>query len=240
MNENYETKIHAYLKKNNIDFDKTKEYLQKYTEDEFDKLIKQHYKISGNVTAQKILNAKKIDTLPDEHEEQKQVLAWCKKNKIKYFAVPNGFMTDLGYKYINYMRAEGLVNGSPDLVILLGNGNVLFLEMKRVKGGVLSEHQKKWQQYFNDNDYNYFVAKGHIEAIEQIEKLRESKNNKKLYESADAVIQFLNKKLLKFTKAIEKIKSLIQITNIEKDFNYNKLTQIIMNICNDILNNAKP
>lgn len=171
MFENYETKIHAYLKKNNIDFAKTKEYLQKYTEDEFNNLIKQHYKISGNVTAQKILNAKKIDTLPDEHEEQKQVVAWCKKNNIKYFAVPNGFITNLGVKYINYMRAEGLVNGSPDLVILLGSGKVLFLEMKRIKGGVLSEHQKKWQQYFNDNGYNYFVAKGHIKAIEHIKTL---------------------------------------------------------------------
>ena len=70
------------------------------------------------------------------------------KNNIKYFAVPNGFITNLGIKYINYMRAEGLVNGSPDLVILLGKGNVLFLEMKRIKGGVLSEHQKKMATIF--------------------------------------------------------------------------------------------
>ena len=171
MFENYETKVHEYLKKNNISFAKTKEYLQKYTEDEFDKLIKQHYRISGNVTAQKILNAKPNDAIPDEHAEQVEVVAWCKKNNIKYFAVPNGFITNLGIKYINYMRAEGLVNGSPDLVILLGKGNVLFLEMKRIKGGVLSEHQKKWQQFFEDNQYNYFVARGHIEAIEHIKEL---------------------------------------------------------------------
>ena len=132
MFENYETKVHAYLKKNNIDFAKTKEYLQKYTEDEFDKLIKQHYRISGKVTVQKILSAKKIDAIPDEHAEQVEVVKFCKKNNIKYFAVPNGFMTDLGYKYINYMRAEGLVNGSADIVnifLLSENGNNILMIM---------------------------------------------------------------------------------------------------------------
>lgn len=166
--DTYERKIYAYFKKNNIDFSKIDEYLKKYDEETFDKLIKQHYNIKGDVTCEKIRKAKLIDAIPDEHTEQVEVIKFCKKNNIKYFAVPNGFVTDLGYKYINYLRAEGYINGSPDLVILLGKGKVLFLEMKRIKGGVLSEHQKKWQQYFEDNQYNYFVAKGHIEAIERI------------------------------------------------------------------------
>ena len=168
--DTYDRKICAYLKKNNIDFSKIDDYKNKYNEETFDELIKQHYNIKGDVTCDKIRKAKLIDAVPDEHEEQKQVVAWCKKNNIKYFAVPNGFITNLGIKYINYMRAEGLVNGSPDLVILLGKGKVLFLEMKRLKGGVLSEHQKKWQEYFLQNNYNYFVAKGHIEAIEHIKE----------------------------------------------------------------------
>ena len=165
---NYKRKICAFLKKNNADLSKVDEYLNKYDEDTFDKKIKETYKIIGEVTYDKILKAKKIDSLPDEHKEQKKVVQYCKKNNIKYFAVPNGFITNLGVQYINYMRAEGLVNGSPDLVILLGNGKVLFLEMKRQKGGVLSEHQKRWQKYFKENNYNYFVAKGYDEAINYI------------------------------------------------------------------------
>ena len=53
---------------------------------DFDKKIKETYKIIGEVTYDKILKAKKIDSLPDEHEEQKKVVQYCKKNNIKYIA----------------------------------------------------------------------------------------------------------------------------------------------------------
>ena len=169
---NLTKKINAYLKKNNIGFDKTMEYLKQYNTEEFDEFIREQYEIKGDVTPVKIMSAKKKSEEKEltEHEEQVIVVKYCRENKLAHFAVPNGFVTDRGAAYINYLKSEGLKSGAPDLVVFLGKGKVLFIEMKRKRKYTQSEAQKSWQDYLENNGYKYCLAIGADEAIKFIKK----------------------------------------------------------------------
>ena len=168
---NLTKKINAYLKKNNIGFDKTMEYLKEYDSEEFDEFIREQYDIKGEVTPVKIMKAKKKTEAKElsEHEEQVIVVKYCRENKLAHFAVPNGFITDRGAAYIQYLKSEGLKSGAPDLVVFLGKGKVLFIEMKRKGKHTQSEAQKSWQDYLENNGYKYCLAIGAEEAIKFIE-----------------------------------------------------------------------
>jgi hypothetical protein len=64
--------------------------------------------------------------------------------------------------------ASGLSRGYPDIEVFIGNGKSLYIEMKRKKGGVVSEEQKKWITWLNDNGYSAKVCHGADEAIEYV------------------------------------------------------------------------
>ena len=172
---NLTKKINAYLKKNNIGFDKTMEYLKQYDTEEFDDFIREQYDIKGEVTPAKIMSAKKKSDIPLEKDEQKRLCKWLKENKIGHFATGLGVKLGLDVKYVASLKSQGHYSGIPDLVILLGNGKICFVELKRQKGGVVSEEQKKWIEYLNKNGYPAKVCKGCDEAIEFIEQLRKTK-----------------------------------------------------------------
>lgn len=170
-------KINAYFAKVGIVNGKTSEWLLKYDEDEFDSFIREQYEIKGEVTPLKILNAKKKneDNIPLEKDEQKLLCKWLKENKIGHFATGLGVKLGLDVKYVASLKSQGHYSGIPDLVVLLGNGKICFVELKRQKGGVVSEEQKKWIDYLNNNGYPAKVCKGCDEAIEFIKKESENK-----------------------------------------------------------------
>ena len=172
---NLTKKINAYLKKNNIGFDKTMEYLKQYNTEQFDEFIREQYDIKGEVTPVKIMSAKKKSDIPLEKDEQKRLCKWLKENKIGHFATGLGVKLGLDVKYVASLKSQGHYSGIPDLVVLLGNGKICFVELKRQKGGVVSEEQKKWIDYLNNNGYPAKVCKGCDEAIEFIEQLRKTK-----------------------------------------------------------------
>ena len=172
---NLTKKINAYLKKNNIGFDKTMEYLKQYDTEEFDEFIREQYEIKGEVTPVKIMSAKKKSDIPLEKDEQKRLCKWLKENKIGHFATGLGVKLGLDVKYVASLKSQGHYSGIPDLVVLLGNGKICFIELKRQKGGKVSEEQKKWIEYLNKNGYPAKVCKGCNEAIEFIEQLRKTK-----------------------------------------------------------------
>ena len=169
---NLTKKINAYLKKNNIGFEKTMEYLKEYNTEEFDDFIREQYEIKEEVTPAKIMNAKKKSDIPLEKDEQKRLCKWLKENKIGHFATGLGVKLGLDVKYVASLKSQGHYSGIPDLVVLLGNGKICFVELKRQKGGVVSEEQKKWIEYLNKNGYPAKVCKGCDEAIEFIESER--------------------------------------------------------------------
>lgn len=171
----YTKLINSYLKKTDqeICYENTKKYMTKYTREEFEDKLREFYDLPRNITPQAVLKAKEKNHELSEHEEQCKVVKWCRENDIKVFAIPNGFISGGDAKYINYMKAEGLTPGSPDLVVLPGDGLVIFVEMKKEKGGRLSEAQKNFQQFFDNNSYLYICAKGHQNAIASILEIME-------------------------------------------------------------------
>jgi hypothetical protein len=66
-------------------------------------------------------------------------------------------------------KAIGVRAGVPDLMIIV-KSSLLFIEMKRKKGGVVSVFQKDWLEKLDKLDNVYAVeCKGYEEAVEVIE-----------------------------------------------------------------------
>lgn len=100
-----------------------------------------------------------------EHLEQREFVSWFRKTYpgVRIFAIPNG-----GYRSLAAaarLKAEGVVAGVPDLCIPAWK---VWVEMKRVKGGVLSEKQKDWRSYLEKCGHIVIVAHGKEAAIHEI------------------------------------------------------------------------
>ena len=62
-------------------------------------------------------------------------------------------------------KKSGLRTGVPDLVVFVPNKGTVYIEMKRVKGGIVSPEQKEWIAFLNTIPATQaFVAKGAEEA----------------------------------------------------------------------------
>jgi hypothetical protein len=120
------------------------------------------------------IKLKKINTTPLEPEEQ----VWCieylealkkKGNKVKYTSIPNSTFTK-SWSVKRRNKQQGLRAGFPDLAIILNN-ILFFVELKRVKGGVLSLEQKEWIQALNEAGEYAYVCKGFGEFKELVDKI---------------------------------------------------------------------
>lgn len=101
-----------------------------------------------------------------EDEEQMMLVSWFRKTyhpMHRIFAIPNGGVRSKlqGMK----LKVTGVSAGVPDLFI---PSIRMFIEMKRVKGGVVSEEQKDWINYLNSVGYSAIVCKGFEEAKNKI------------------------------------------------------------------------
>lgn len=89
---------------------------------------------------------------PEEIEARKlkhylDLLVSSKKVQV-YSHVSNETFTK-SWRQKSRNKAQGVKSGVPDYIIVTQN-NVLFLELKREKGGVLSPTQKTWLQVLPD------------------------------------------------------------------------------------------
>jgi hypothetical protein len=120
------------------------------------------------------IKLKKINTIPLESEEQVCCIEYLealkkKGNKVMYTSIPNSTYTP-SWSVKRRNKELGLRAGFPDLVIILNN--VLFhVELKRVKGGVLSPEQKEWIQALNEAGEYAHVCKGFGEFKELVDKI---------------------------------------------------------------------
>ena len=113
-----------------------------------------------------------MNQTPLEIEEQFTVVQWLEAKKIKFTATAHStFTKSFAQKMKN--KKSGLRPGCPDLLIVLQpsqsrsrKGEVLFLEMKRRKGGRLSPEQQEWQVALATAGQHVFVCHGCDEAIE--------------------------------------------------------------------------
>ena len=104
--------------------------------------------------------------IPTEHDEQRELVRWFRQtyNDVRIFAIPNGGARNP--VTASRLKAEGVSPGVPDLFIPSWR---LWIEMKRSKGGTLSEEQKDWIKYLEISGYCVKVCKGAIDAKDKIQ-----------------------------------------------------------------------
>lgn len=130
---------------------------------------------------------------PTEHLEQAVLFQWAdfaendkripqiivndKKMSVLDFmhAIPNGGKRNI--KTANDLKAEGVKAGVPDISLPYPTSrhHGLYIELKRQKGGKLSEKQEKWLEYLNNAGYLAVVCKGFEQAKEIILQYLEEK-----------------------------------------------------------------
>ena len=120
--------------------------------------------------------AKTKNNTPLERFEQSALVDWLEAQGLLFSATAQStYTTSWNQKRLNH--ATGLRKGVPDMLIVIpperavdGLGRVVFCEIKRSKGGVVSPEQKKWIAALNavGGTVDAFVAHGADEAIEEI------------------------------------------------------------------------
>ncbi len=105
---------------------------------------------------------------PREDYEQIVVATWLSRHGVLFYHVPNGGFRDAreGAKF----KKMGVFSGVPDLCICVSRSGYhgLYIELKRVKGGKLTDSQKKWRDDLMREGYAWHMAEGHEQAIKII------------------------------------------------------------------------
>lgn len=110
---------------------------------------------------------------PVAHEdvEQKIFIEWLEWQKIKFTAIPNSTYTK-SWKQKVKNKTMGLRPGLPDLLLIVDN-RLVFIEMKREKGGTVSEYQKEWIEAINRCENAVaVVCRGGDAAIKAVEEIK--------------------------------------------------------------------
>jgi VRR-NUC domain len=114
--------------------------------------------------------------VPREHAEQAAVLDWftnyatvrwpwlrLRDGRPAIYAVPNGGAR--GKRTAAILQREGVSAGVPDLCV---PGLRLRVEMKRIRGGRVSDAQEVWADYLRGVGYHVAFCAGAAEAIKVI------------------------------------------------------------------------
>jgi len=103
--------------------------------------------------------------VPTEDSEQIKVCVALDKLGLLYYAVPNGGRR--GYFEACKLKRTGVKAGVPDICIAEPRSPYygLYLELKRVKGGVVSPEQKNWIEQLRARGYRAEICRGADEAM---------------------------------------------------------------------------
>lgn len=80
-----------------------------------------------------------------------------------YTALPNNTFTKSWKQRMKHNR-EGVRRGFPDLVVVTPD-RVIFIEMKRVKGGTIQPEQKEWNKALKGKTTEAYICRGADEAM---------------------------------------------------------------------------
>lgn len=69
------------------------------------------------------------------------------------------------------LKREGVVAGVPDIFVLLEGGKIVWIEMKKRKGGRLSDAQKTVHAAFAELGHDVIVGLGAKDAFDRFKKL---------------------------------------------------------------------
>lgn len=120
--------------------------------------------------------------VPTEAQEQITLFSWAAVQAIPELAllyhIPNG-----GSRHkaeAARLRAEGVRSGVPDLCLPVPRGGChgLYIELKRLRGGRLSEQQRAWLDALGKQGYAVAVCKGWEDAAETILRYLEGEYKK--------------------------------------------------------------
>ena len=106
-----------------------------------------------------------ILTVPSEHLEQVRLVSWFRRQwpNVRIFAIPNGGGRSMAQGAS--LKAEGVQAGVPDLFVPAW---LLWVEMKRESGGVVSPVQRDWIDYLEGIGHRVIVGRGFEDAKRQI------------------------------------------------------------------------
>ena len=121
-------------------------------------------------------DTKRINDSPREEQEQKAFVEWCQFKSCEYkgldliYAIPNGGSRN--EIEARNLKLTGVKAGVPDLCLPVARKGKhgLYIEMKRKKGGKLSEYQEKWLAKLSEQGYETAVCHGLDEAIKTVEE----------------------------------------------------------------------
>lgn len=104
-------------------------------------------------------------SVPYERAEQVAVVRNLTRKGFFVYHIPNHKKMD---------KVAGALEGMPDLQVVLKDRQVIWIEMKRRKGGKVSDEQKKAHKVLKDLGHIVILAKGAKEAVEQFNQVLES------------------------------------------------------------------
>ena len=102
--------------------------------------------------------------LPTEDQEQMAFIQWCDAKHLPVFHVNNEMWTR-SWKQKMRAKAMGVRPGVPDLFVVLPT-RLVAIEMKRSKGGRVSDAQRYWLRTLNLAGVEAHVCRGCAEAIQ--------------------------------------------------------------------------
>ena len=118
---------------------------------------------------------KKAQVIPTEGQEQTTLFKWAAMSSRKHpelrllFHIPNGGSRN--QIEARHLKEQGVKPGVPDLCLPVARGlwHGLFIELKRQKGGRVSDAQRRWLEDLERQGYRTEVACGWREAAQIIE-----------------------------------------------------------------------
>ena len=107
-----------------------------------------------------------MEKVATESQEQINFVAWFRLQfkKHRILSIPNGMWTK-GIRTAIKAKKEGMSAGVPDLFI---PSLILWVEMKRSKGGRLSPEQKDWISYLETCGHTVIIGNGFLDAKEKV------------------------------------------------------------------------
>ena len=117
--------------------------------------------------------------IPTEDQEQMAIFYWAGMAQgaipelALLYAIPNGGKRAIATA--KRMKATGTKAGIPDICLPVARGGYhgLYVELKRVRGGMVSDNQRSWIQALTKQGYKAVVCRGSEEAIRMISEYLE-------------------------------------------------------------------
>lgn len=112
--------------------------------------------------------------IPTEDAEQQVVVQWLELHRLHFTHIPNG-----GWRHVataRRLKSLGVKPGVPDLLVFerppaRPDAPGVAIEMKRSRGGRVSEEQERWLAHLERQGWVVAVCHGADEAIELLQSL---------------------------------------------------------------------